>query len=381
MALFSASSWSRVRACAASVVLPQVRGESEAGVRGHAIHAFVEAVAQGADRAEALAKVPEQWRSTCEQLEVREGVPEIAFAVRVADGAVRELGRSIERDYKLGIGEIAGTADLVRTDGEHVHVLDYKTGRAVEAAGRNAQLRFLAYAAAKVFAATRATVTLVYVHEDGSTHEDSAELDAFDLAEIPGELRQSWERIGQAKDDVKRGRQPALFEGEHCRYCPARTACPAKVAMLRELATPSDLAARFAAELTPETARLAYERVQRASGVVADLRAALYAYGRENPIVLGDGRVFGPVETAREELDARVVFEVLREEHGPDVAMAAVELTATKAGLERALKPLAARGQLAALKRTVLGKVEAAGGVRVEVKQTVREHLATETTR
>jgi CRISPR/Cas system-associated exonuclease Cas4 (RecB family) len=378
VALFSASALHVVQACAASVALPQVQNTGERAERGNAIHAFCEAVTNGVDRAEALMQVPAEWRETCRHLDVRDGTAEVAYAVRVGDGKARLLGRSIGRNYQIGMGEVAGTADLVRVEVDRVVVADYKTGRVeVEPAERNAQLHFLAYAASQVESVSRARVEIVYIHEDGSSRTDAADLDAFDLAEVSRRLRQTWEAVAQARDAVKAGRQPPLREGPHCTYCPARRGCPAKVALIRQLAEPADLRERFLAELTPETARLAYERLGRARALMGDLTAALYAYAAENPIALDDGRVFGPTETTREELDANVVFDVLEREHGTAVARAAVELSATKTGVERALRAVAKPGELAKLRRAVLAGVEAAGGIKTTTKVSVKEHRST----
>jgi hypothetical protein len=86
--------------------------------------------------------------------------------------------------------------------------------------------------------------------------------------------------------------------------------------------------------------------------------------------------VLGEVETERRVIDGKVVVEVLRRMHGPALAAAAVEVEASQAGIERALRAVAesSGAKLAKLKRDVLRELEVAGGISLKKTRSVREH-------
>lgn len=377
MALFSASSFERVALCPASAVLPQVAREGGAAVeKGNHVHAFKAALAEGVAHEVALAAVPAEWRDLCAALDAPAPgtLAEVAFAVNARTGAVRVLGTNIGREYTLEQGEIAGTADTV-VPAEVLVVGDYKTGRGeVTAAARNKQLAFLAYAAATVYKRDEAIVEIVKIGPSGYETTDSAHLDALDLQAARALIRDTHQRVVDAQQEIKRGRQPALREGSHCTWCPARLACPARTALVRRLAEPEALATSFAAALSPHTAARAHELLSRAEDVVRDLRAQLVMFAQEFPIDLGDGRTYGPVECEREAVTGSVAHAVLERLHGREVADAACELSTSKAAIERALKKVAERGQLAGLRRQALDEIEVCGGVELKRSVQVKEH-------
>ena len=73
------------------------------------------------------------------------------------------------------------------------------------------------------------------------------------------------------------GDVPALVMGEHCKYCPAFTHCPAQGALIRRMALePEGVANDLRALLTPETAAKAYERVKLVREAMKKVEAALH---------------------------------------------------------------------------------------------------------
>ena len=367
------SKLARLRACAASEALPQVFSPpSEHADRGNAIHAYLCKRSQGALKADALAAVPLEWRDLCAALpEVSPGTAEMAFAWNYETGAVRVLGEDIGRDYKLEEGEIAGTADLVGIDcnAARAEVTDYKAGFLdVEPARTNLQLGALAMCVAKVADVSAVLVRIRKITESGEFIDNEHELDAFDLAGIESELREILKHVRTAQRIVRAGGTPNVVEGEHCRWCPAKLACPAKVSALVQLRTPGGLSQKFEALLgeAPAQALAAYEAAEEA---MKTIRAQLYAYARENPIALPDGQVFGPVSTTREQVDASVAWPVLLE-LGSQVSADAIEAKTSKAAIERAI----AKHGHAERKKEVFGRLRDVGAFLSKTTEAITKH-------
>jgi RecB family exonuclease len=131
------------------------------------------------------------------------------------------LPRVVNRDYGGTRGQIGGRADLARVHPDYVEVWDYKTGETVPRAADAGQLKSLAVMVAMHFGQPRAVVHMVHCRDEGVT-VDSACLEAWDLDVHAAALR-------HAVDSVP-GAQPS--PGDHCRWCPARTVCPAVVSAM-----------------------------------------------------------------------------------------------------------------------------------------------------
>jgi hypothetical protein len=86
--------------------------------------------------------------------------------------------------------------------------------------------------------------------------------------------------------------------------------------------------------------------------------------------------VVGPVHTQRRVIDGRVAFRVLRERFGTDIAEAAVELEASQASIERALRVVSEQSgaKLAGLKRQVITALDQEGGISLKTTTSIREH-------
>lgn len=380
----SASRLERASKCVGSAVLPRVDDVTTAMERGSAIHAFLARVAE-VGREEALAEVPEAYRAACEVVDLDvlptaalEVIAELALAYDVEAGTARELGRNLRKYPRVAASECIGVADIVTLTPDEVFVADYKAGRGLlTSAQENTQLRLLGLAVARRFRRPRVRVALIRLLEDGTALFDSVDFDAFELDVVAEDLRDLAGRIAAARDRMARGEPPPVTTGAHCRRCPSLVYCPAQTALIRKMVESPDHVARdILAELTPEHASTAWERLKVVEEVVRRARESLYAFARDHPIPLPSGMVLGEVEVRRRVLDGSKAYEVLERLHGPAVAHSGVELEATQAGIERALQGVAgATGEkLVILKRHAMKALEEAGAVTVRTNRSVREH-------
>lgn len=371
----TASGLTRALACPTSCVLPQVTAPpSPWAESGRALHAYVEALASGKTPAEAAEVVPEALRTTALALDTDN------WPVDVSAGWLSELAVEYSldtdsaqiidargRSYGLGTeAQLYGTADLVRVHGSTVYVVDVKTGRGwLPRPSESGQLRFLALALSRVYACESAEVGYLRVDGDGRAWLDLDALDAFELATVRDQLVEARAAVN--------ARVIAPKEGPWCRYCPAFSCCPAKAAL-------ACASVDVDGPLTRETAAAAWQRVKDVRAVLDRVEATLKEFAVREPLPLGDGWELAEVETTRETLDPRTVQVVLLGELGPDVAAASVELSATKSSLDAALKAHVAaekaagrKAALAPLKRALLDKVAAAGGLTRETRPEVKE--------
>ena len=350
----------RAAICPASAVLPHVQTVSEHAERGSQIHAFLEAVnAKG--REAALAEVDDEIRPVCEALDVAKlptdpsrFAAEVAFAYDTENGQARELGRGIGRAYDVTPTEIAGTADVIALlDDDGVFVADFKSGWSRRTAARESlQLRFYALCAARTYGRSRAVVQVIRLFEDGETWTDEAALDAFDLDAFALDLGALMSGIEADRKALAAGIEPEMVEGSHCKWCPAFSRCPAKVALVQ-------LPPRV--EITPDGAAAAYQRLRLYREALDKAEAILKDYARANPILLPDGTVYGPRYDSTKRLDGAVAAKVLRDLLG-DKGEAGIEVEVTQASIKRAL---AAAGRPASDLKAVLDAIRERGGLRV----------------
>lgn len=376
----TASGLTRALACPTSCVLPQVTAPpSPWSESGRALHAYVEAIAKGKTPVEAAELVPEPLRNTALALDTDNWPVDVSAGWRSEVAVEYNLdtddAQMIDargRSYGLGTeAQLYGTADLVRVHGSTVYVVDVKTGRGwLPRPSESGQLRFLALAFARVYACESAEVGHLRVDGDGRAWLDLDTLDAFELATVRDQLLEARAAVT--------ARVVAPKEGQWCRYCPAFTVCPAKAAL-------ACASVDVDGPLTRETAAAAWQRIKDVRAVLDRMEASIREYAAREPVPLGDGWELTEVETTRETLDPRTVQVVLLNELGPDIAAASVELSATKASLEAALKAHVAaekaagrKAAVAPLKRAMLDKVAAAGGIVQEVRREVKERRTKE---
>ena len=390
MTALTASILPRAAICPPTVVLPQVKGRtSKPAGRGIAIHGFLEAV-PALGREEALARTPAEFRAACEVIDLERlpplslasAVTEVTYALHVDTGAVRELGRNLGRDYSgRREGEICGTADYVAltADGRCVFVADWKTGRGLlQPARMNLQIRFLALCAARLYGRDEAVGALVHIREDGTPWYDSAAFDVFDLDATLAEVRHVAARVVGAWAEVQAGITPTVTISEFCKHCPAYEACPAQVGLIRHLgASPEATERDMRGLITEDNVREAYRRMRLIEEGLKRVKEAIHGWTlTHSPIDLGEGLVYGPVETHREQVDGAVVRRILAEKYGQEIADAACEWSSSKVAIREALRRVVQLhgGKLAPLEREVLEAVRAAGGIEDQTSVNVKEY-------
>lgn len=382
---FSGSEYPRVRACPASAALPQIRTTNEwaeSGIDGHgALNRYTKAVHADVPLPDALDAIPGEWQALCGAVgnnALAWGLrSEAAYAFNVATGASRFLGCDLERRYNLEPFEIACTLDLDGTDGDAAVVIDAKTGHGdVVAAKSNQQLRFQALCAARARGLDHARVALLRCTADGTPRWDWHHIEAWDLDAIEEDVRLAYAQASLAITDVRAGRVPNVTEGAHCKYCPAAPVCPAKTALIRQIADGTALdAPEFNKPLAPSQAGLAYRRIQAFKQLLRPIEAAVMAcLDEQGTLPLPDGKTLRKVIVpGNEKLDGDTVHAVLSEMYGRDIADAGVERHATKKAIKDALKLATVKGGTSEAERRVLDEVRKRGGAERGTTQKIVE--------
>lgn len=363
----TASKIELAKRCVGAFTLPQTRSTNPYAEAGRERHAANEAAIGRGDIPPAIAEAfpAYEWRS------------EVAFAYDIATGEGRELAANGHRDYSgRSVFEACGTADMVGVlcrDGRIVRVaiVDQKSFDAVTRAAENPQVRFLALAAARAYGLDSASV--------GIMHElrpfDAAELEAFDLEEAALDIRRTVLGIVEARKLVREGLNVSFATGRWCRWCDSFDACPKQRELVALVESPAMQSEQMSAFRDDDDATRAYELWKRIGILHKRIGQSLYGRASERPIPLPNGLVFGARQKpGSEQLDGDIAYEAIRERHGQQVADAAVERAASKTRIREALKPIAGKGQLAALERAVLDEIRARGGAKRETRTVVEEY-------
>lgn len=344
----TASALDRLMTCEAAAVLDAVERSSAAGERGTAAHVYLCARHGGMSKADALAKVPEEWRDWVASIDV-ESIPglgtntakaEMAFAYDVVAEESEFVGLDIGRAYPERPGAIIyGSVDFVVQWGDTpLEVTDYKSGREVPPP-TSWQMKGLALFAARAYGVSAVTATIAQIHEDGTITRESATYDALALDIIAGELAELYARVMVAWEARQAGLTPKTTPSdEACRWCACRSNCPeyttATVAIVPAMRNALSLAD---IDTAPDDVLAEhYDRVQRAKALVAEHEAAIEARAAAKPLQLanGDMLTLAPGE-ARDKIDDAIAAAVLTQRYGADAALAAASYS--KAGLKRAL--------------------------------------------
>lgn len=271
---------------------------------------------------------------------------EVALAYQPVTGEAKVLGSNIGRNYSgLSNSWLVGTADVLWVEGGVVHVLDIKTGSIgnVQSAAQNNQLAALALYAARAYGADSAVVHLAFADAHGVAIE-SATLDEFALDSVAGEL-------AALVADVQRG-DAKPQPGAHCRWCPARGACPEVVqvegALVTGVKSSLPVVTEAAAIQGPDHAAYLLSMLRAVRDRADLVEAALKEYADKNDgIQMGDKR-WQKREVTREsiELDDFGVA-ALRKVLGHH-ALDAFTMSATKSSIQKAAKAVAAEHGLKA---------------------------------
>ncbi len=377
MILPTASAFERAQACPGSCYLPQSGYEHPSGVRGTAIHAFLETMGRG-EPLEAALKAAGDWARYCALLDLSRlpvgGAwrPEVPLYYHV-EARTGRVGQHMRRYYDPRPGELYGTTDVIGLGADYACVVDYKSGKHVTPLARNLQVRFAALAAARAYGRQTIHAMLVFLHDDGSHFTESATWDVFELAIIEQEMTVLWDRIHGPRAAGQRN------EGEHCRYCPAFAACPSKISLALAITNPQIQERMEARLLTPENAAEVYHKLIAAEQVLARIRGAIYGFARQQAIDLGNGKLLGERVTQRRAVKGEAAWDALSSLHGPEVARRAVTIEASLTSVREALAPLRAKGRsIAQMEREALAKIEELQGLSTKTIRTVTEYTPKE---
>jgi len=392
----------RVIACPASSALPQVDDlePQPAASRGTKIHRYLQRVSEvGSDAAlaEVAALNEPELLSYCETIDIDE-LPvdlaaEVAFAWNWSRRTGRELGRGIDRAYTgLGPTEVGLTTDVLGVDRKdrRVFIGDYKSGRLwVGRPRENAQLMSAAAAACSVFDADEAVVEVIYLDDDGVPRRFADVVTAWELETFGDDLEAAMQSAIEARMVIGRGGTPNVAAGSHCRYCSAYRNCPAQTALVRAAVTalqPGAGAPFTSGFLAPDRLAATWRQVQAFRIMLGRVESEVLALASREPIDLGDGKVLGPVETARETIEADTTYTVLEARYGRAAADRAMTRKTSKAAVRTvatAYKPpkakLSTRNGDGELDR-ILDEIRARGGAKVRrgirPKETTADKLA-----
>lgn len=392
--------------CSASAVLPRVLGLSGEPARiGSALHDHIRhrniyGVAAALEMLDQLAVAHELSEDEAELFKVRarafEWSPPKGAIAEVAlclfdDGRV-EVVRGGKGQYEKIPGALVPTQidlfwsepeplrrvgdRIVCPPGSILWVVDFKSGKEqyVDPAGRNAQVLAGCVTAGKLTGAERVMPAIVYLRK-GQGIWDVADhwLDREALAKVEHVLASAVHAVRKARRDYPRGLPLTYTEGAHCGFCRARNACPAHLASLKswlDVTGPLEIGALPTHQIQ-RLAELAPSFMRFAMSVPAALRAHVEATGQ--PIVMSDGKVWGPYAKPIEIWDAEKAVAALAAEVGKEKAAAALPpLKISKARIEKVVKAdHAERGIIrkgAAAMRGVWARLKSADGIREVVR-------------
>jgi len=381
----TASGLEAAERCPSSAVLPRVPESTEAssdGTRLHEVLAARVAYLRGEAADGPVATEDEaDWSDIVLEHHpwLTSHVSEVAYAYD-ADGRGRLLGRNLGRAYDVGPTEIAGTADYVRVDEAAgvVEVADLKTGRAdVTHPSENLQLALLALSVASWHGVTMVRVGILAAPMGSTPWVTWHELGPLDLLHAAARIRRLVEAVEAAKTTPKYG------VGGWCGYCPARRACPTQTAMLRRLAVDPQAVAEDIATgiVTPDVARIAYQRYRAVKAAMAQVEAQLHAWAKESGgIPLGTGRGWGPRESQRAVIDVEVAWPELVRRYGVEAAREMMTMRTSKTAIGRVASRLAPRGQKADAAKAALALLTAAGAVTTKTVTEFEEYTLTSAT-
>jgi hypothetical protein len=123
---------------------------------------------------------------------------------------------------------LGGTADAVLVDGDHLHVVDLKTGRVAVDATDNKQLLTYALGAMRQFKAPSHITCTMHIFQPRVGHSKWT---------VSGqELVEHGQRLKAAAELALSGDAPTNPSPDACRYCKAKTICPSMREKVQEVA-------------------------------------------------------------------------------------------------------------------------------------------------
>lgn len=368
---FSGSSYGRARLCAASTVLPRAAWISPAASMGSALHEHMaDRVNLGVDGAFArLPEIVQAWEfnedeerifiARCRSFKFyppNGAIAEYPLAL-MADGSVL-LCRGGKGEYEAPAGAILPlTLDVMWSEPDPLEIIDglpvcppgsvlwtpdYKSGsdENPDPIEHNRQALATALIAGRLTGAEYVFPAIVYIRS-GEGEWDTLEkpLTLSELSWVEQEIRETHARCAEQKLRLEQGERVQTVEGSHCTHCGARSNCPAKTAMIRSVLTGEIDAPGLVSPLSDEhRLKLAMllpqlDRWSRAAkeALIADVDA-------HGPVLLGEGRVWGPHETSQDEIDPWEGVAVLTDEIGEEAARAALSVELPKGSVHEAIR-------------------------------------------
>lgn len=257
--------------------------------------------------------------------------------------------------------------------GSLLWAVDFKSGREenVDPAESNLQVLTGAVLAARFTGATRVMPAVIFLRAgDGIWDTPPRPIEGEAIDRSADLLTKVVRRVNLARDAYAEGRDADLpfSTGAHCRNCNCRADCHALMGQIRMFLDPGKPAREIA--LTGDDVRRLAE-LQQSIGRFADgVRSFLIDYVDANgPIQLAGGKIWGPQEGERTELDPLLTLEALTQEIGPEWAETALDrsVTVTKSSVEEAIaKAHASQGivrRKAASMRMTMGRLKGMGGI------------------
>ncbi len=341
--------------CPPAAALPQIESfdedeKNDPRAKGVGVHRFLELCAE-VGRDAALAELDDEWRPLCAEIDLAKLTrqlkcsTEVALAYNWRDDTARRLFPIERRAYEIDEScEVAMRLDLVGVSDDAVYIGDYKGPHAWLPRPQDSyQLGTGAVAAARLFDRPRAHLEYIRILDDGSPLKFDAELGAIGLESSAERVRASMHAVELVRAAIAAGQTPNVTEGPWCRYCNARAHCPAKTAIIRQLATdPRPIP--YTQPLTPESAARAYAQLAPIKAAVKQVETALYAYAKLDPIFVrteedGSQRWFGELRRpGNEELLGAIAHAVLTELYSGEVANNAVTFETTKTAIGKAVR-------------------------------------------
>lgn len=318
----------------------------------------------GTAKHEALAFVARGEEPQIDSIAERYGVDadEISLAVNRGREALSELDvwlpnrRSevkLEGPVTTGTADILSVGDVVDGVPASMSIVDWKSGWSGDEHPR--QLMAYADASRAMFGVPASgCVTSFEVHlakRDIITRN-------FSMAQLDGFRERIAEQIRSAEIG-----HPQYAAGGHCKFCPRQHQCPARDDYLRATVVALEPLSANGHELTREVLGELYDRSKMLVRALRAYDQALDDALEAGPITLPDGRLLQLVYTEKDKLDGAVVAELLVTEFGFSSRELSEALSATKSGIERAVKSRVAKGGASAEMRKILCRLREAGAV------------------
>lgn len=322
MGLPTASSLERAIECPASVCLPQIFSGGVDAERGSAIGAFCRNILAGETYDTAIDRVQRaDWRATCQALDFKSICgdlssvrAEVAYGVQPANMLARELGLNLGRKYPALLPmEFAGTNDLEGVSGGIDVVCDLKSGREVTACSANPQMKFHALARYLVTGAAEVEARLLYVRTDGRVFPDRHRFTAFELDSFADQLVDLMHRLERARASLAQGEVLTVSSGRWCAYCPAYSACPAKISLARAMLPELRRIGSDIPIITSEEAGAAWLVCAEAEKMAKAVREQLKGMARQKPLRTRPGKIVREIYSHSTEFAQGEAIKLLRE--------------------------------------------------------------------